>query len=91
MNVIYGTVKQNMIQLPEGVQLSDGTQVEIRPRQPERDSQQEKEAEMHFKEHLLKIGVLSHIAKPSSATRRKFKPVIISGPPLSEQIIADRR
>ena len=87
MDVIYATVKQNIIHLPEGVSLSDGTQVEIRTRQPA----QEAEAEMRFKEELLKLGVLSHIAKRTSATRRKFKPVVIPGPPLSEQIIADRR
>ena len=91
MTVIYGVVKQNMIQLPPGVELADGEQVEIRVQQSEQDSQPEKDAEMRFKEQLLKLGVFSRIAKPASYVRRRLKPIVIPGQPLSEQIIADRR
>ena len=73
MEVIYATVQQNTIHLPDGVALSDGTQVEIRMRQSEQDTQRETEAEgeMRFKEKLLKMGKLSSISKRPSTPWRK--------------------
>jgi hypothetical protein len=91
MSVIYGIVKQNMIQLPEGIELHDGDQVEIRIRSTKRTSTKRQQAETLFKQRLLQLGVLSHLPTPSASTRAEIDLVVIPGQPLSEQIIAERR
>ncbi len=91
MKIIYGTVEQNMIQLPEGLAWSDGTRVEIRVRLPNQISKNQRQAETLFKKRLLQMGILSHLPNPSSSMSEVFEPIVIPGPPLSEQIIAERR
>ena len=117
MTVIYGVVKQNVIQLPIGIELADGDRVEIRVRVPSPNPKKHQESETLFKEELLDVGLLSRIVKPEAlfASERDFKqklleagllvtikpavspmwtahtPISISGKPLSEIIIEERR
>lgn len=91
MTVIYGVVKQNMILLPEGTELQDDDTVEIRLRSPRRATKKQPQAEALFKQRLLQLGLLSRLPKSATSLRKVIEPIEIPGPPLSEQIIADRR
>ncbi len=88
MELYYGVVRGNRIELDNGEQLTDGLRVEVRP-QADQDFQT---AEETFKEHLRAAGRLA----PASVGRTIGKPrerrrIHVQGEPLSEQIIRERR
>ena len=90
--VYYGVVKGNVVLLPEGVQLSEGLRVEIRAAGAEAQAPDEAAAEALFLADLQAAGLLLQIP-PGSAPQPVVdrRPIRISGPPLSQAVIEDRR
>jgi len=90
MSVVYGTVRSNVIVLPEGTQLPEGSTVEIRltQQQPRRHLVV---AESAFNQQLLKAGLLSEIRPIVAPTYPAAEPVAVAGKPLSEIVLEDRR
>ncbi|HKP52253.1 MAG TPA: hypothetical protein VJ183_06330 [Chloroflexia bacterium] len=92
MIVYPGTVKGNVIVLPEGVHLEDGTAVEVRAL-PAEQQQREQEMEDEFEQHLFEVGLLSEIKPPQPVTLPDGDrtPLKVPGKPLSQMVIEDRR
>ena len=87
MRVYEGIVKDRVVLLPEDVHLDEGLRVEIRIRETGQDSPEEL-----FKKHLVEVGLLEEIKKPSSPLADQDRtPIQVKGKPLSEQIMEDRR
>lgn len=91
MTVYSGVVKDNVIVLPEGVQLEDGTEVEVRPLSPKPGSPEEAQ-ERAFEEKLLEAGLLTEIKTPPRSAPKGDRTLIkAEGEPLSQMIIRERR
>lgn len=90
MSVYYGTIQGNTIVLPREVRLTDGLTVQVRvwPLQRPVTSQQVT-SEIQFKQKLLELGLLNDLKTPSPLEEAPF--VQVSGKPLSEMIIEERR
>lgn len=90
MTIYQGVVKGNVVLLPEGVQLEEGAEVEVRLLPTEyRDSEQS--AEEGLKQELVRIGLLKRIRRPSGSLLDGDRtPIKIEGT-LSKAIIEDRR
>lgn len=95
----YGVVRGNRIELEKGARLAEGVHVEVRPRSPEaapeKDTHPDRDlraAESAFKERLRAAGRLAPIGGDSTPgtpiTRRRIR---VTGEPLSEQIVRERR
>lgn len=90
MSVVYGTVRSNVVVLPEGTQLPEGSTVEIRL--PQRRSRRGSVAAASvFNQQLLKAGLLTEIKPTVALTYSASEPVAVPGKPLSEIVIEDRR
>lgn len=91
MAIYYGVVRDRQVVIEGDVPLADGTQVEIRPRWSVEDEQTQ--VESAIKEHLRAAGVLTPAEAFQSADDldEEFEPVSVTGRPLSEQIITERR
>ena len=92
MAVYRGVVKGNVVILSEPADLADGSIVEVRPVDPATDELDEQAREAAFSRYLLEIGFISLIptlAPDPPGTDRT--PVQVSGRPLSEMIIEERR
>lgn len=90
METYHGTVKGNMIVLPEGVHLEEGAMVEVRILQVD-DQALMQSAEEAFKQRLLEKGLLKRIKTPSRVQPQgDHTPISIEGT-LSRAIIEDRR
>ena len=88
--VYYGVVKGNTIVLPAGAHLTEGSTVEVRPVLVQDLTEEQKE--MLFKQKLLAMGLIKEIKMPKRhVLRRNRKPIRVSGKPLSETIIEERR
>jgi len=87
MAVYYGVVRDNRVELEGDARLASGVRVEVRPRSV---STQEDDAAAD--EILRAEGLLEdEPSRPSCAPFGSFNPVIVTGQPLSEQIIEERR
>ncbi|MFN0072683.1 MAG: hypothetical protein ACKVVP_14465 [Chloroflexota bacterium] len=85
MTVIHGVVRGGVVLLPDSAQLPDGVEVEIRPIDGSHN-------ENEFYRRLLEAGLISELpTKRESIVVQNFVPIQVSGLPLSEQIIEDRR
>jgi hypothetical protein len=93
MPVYSGVVKNNIIVLPEGVQLEEGTEVEVRPLSSKAKAESSEEAqERAFEEKLLEAGLLTEIkTPPRSAPKGERTPIKVEGESLSQMIIRERR
>jgi hypothetical protein len=90
MSVVYGTVRSNVVVLPEGTQLPEGSTVEIRlPRR--RSRRRPVVAVSVFNQQLLKAGLLTEIRPTLAPTYPAAEPVALPGKPLSEIVFEDRR
>ena len=92
MSVYRGVVKGNVVLLTEPAELADGSIVEVRPVDPATNELDEQAREAAFEQHLLANGFISRIstlAPDPPGTDRT--PVQVSGRPLSEMIIEERR
>jgi len=99
MEMYYGVVRGNRIELEKGARLADGVRVEVRPRSPEAVAEEDthpardlRAAESAFKERLRAAGRLAPAVADSTpgtpTTRRRVR---VTGEPLSEQIMRERR
>jgi hypothetical protein len=90
MAIYHGIVKGNVIVLPEGVQLEEGTEVEVRaPVQPDAS---EDLLERAFEQRLLEKGLLTEIKRPPRVPPMGDRtPIRVKGKPLSQMIIEERR
>jgi len=92
MLVYYGVVKDRVVVLPEGVDLIEGLEVEVRVRSPKRPRLESVLPEDIFKQSLLESGLLQEIKTPAlfqpSGDRT---PIRVEGKPLSQMIIEERR
>lgn len=87
MQVYEGIVKDRVVLLPENVHLDEGLRVEIRIREAGQESPEEL-----FKKHLVKVGLLEEIRRPSGPLADQDRtPIQVEGKPLSEQIMEERR
>jgi|GEM_PF-2175444 len=99
MKTYYGVVHGNRIELEKGARLADGVRVEVRPRSSEVASEVDthpardlRVAESAFKERLRAAGRLAPLVEDGTpdtpTTRRRIR---VTGEPLSEQIVRERR
>ena len=78
----YGTVRNNVVVLDEGSDLTDGTRVEVRVVAP-RDE---------LERRLLASGLVRAIKRPPRALPEGDRtPIRVAGVPLSQAIIEERR
>ncbi|MBI4673450.1 MAG: hypothetical protein HY741_17495 [Chloroflexi bacterium] len=89
--IYYGVVKGNTIVMPAGAHLTEGSTVEVRPMVQAPPAKQD-EKEMLFKQRLLAMGLIKEIKMPRRyVLRGNRKPIRVSGKPLSETIVEERR
>lgn len=92
MAVYQGVVKGNVVVLPENAHVPDGTTVEVRVAEPQQAEATSEEQEILFQQHLVEIGLMTEVRKPGSrAPSSDFTPIKVSGKPLSEMVIEERR
>ena len=92
MAVYRGVVKGNVVILTEPADLADGSIVEVRVLDPATEELDEEAREAAFEQHLLDIGFIRRIPTlepdPPGMDRT---PVQVTGRPISELIIEERR
>jgi len=91
--VVYdGVIRDNVVVLPEGVCLPEGTPVEVRPRVVSARADDDSAA---VDVELRAVGLLEEMPEGLdggvAAVSDDFEPVPFTGRPLSEQIIEERR
>lgn len=90
--VVYdGVIRDNVVVLPDGVRLPDGTPVEVRPRVAGARDDDDSAA---VDAELRATGLLEEASDDrdgGAAVGDDFEPVPFTGRPLSEQIIEERR
>jgi hypothetical protein len=96
MRAYRGVVKDNIVVLPEGVELADGQRVEVRviPNGESTGDESPKQAdpEEEIQRHLFELGLLSEIKRPSRMEPPgDRRPIKVRGKPVSEMIIEERR
>ena len=90
MTVYHGIVKGNVVVLPEGVHLREGTEVEVTPLLPA-VQETEQSPEAIFKQRLVEKGLLKRVKTPTRTPPEGDRtPIVIEGT-LSRAIIEDRR
>ncbi len=91
MAVYDGVIRDNVVVLPDGVRLPEGTPVEVRPRVggARDDDSAAVDAELSAA-GMLEETPGDHDAD-ATADSNDFEPVPFTGRPLSEQIIEERR
>ncbi len=91
MQVYRGLVKGRVVVLPEGVQLEEGTEVEIRPIH-QGAPMTEAEREEAFIQSLLESGLITEKKKPPRVPPPGDRtPAKFQGKPLSQIVIENRR
>ena len=92
MPVYKGIVKKNTIVLPAGVSLTDGMIVEVHVPANGAEDSDLAAREAAFRQYLIDTG---RLIKPPDSPRREeleiIEPIQVTGKPLSEMIIEDRR
>jgi len=98
MEMYYGVVRGNHIELENGARLADGVRVEIRPQAHEKSSADDTQratdlraAEDAFKDSLRAAGRLAPVATGETSLFPDRRRIQVSGEPLSEQIMRERR
>ncbi len=93
MAVYDGVIRDNVVVLPDGMRLPDGTPVEVRPRVAgTRDDDDSAAVDAELRADGLLDEPLDDLDADAAATDRDdFEPVPFTGRPLSEQIIEERR
>jgi hypothetical protein len=87
MAVYYGVVRDNRIELEDGVRLPEGTRVEVHA-SPVSDLAAGEEV---AKARLRAARLRAPAPAADDADEKEFEPVVVQGEPLSEQIIRERR
>ncbi|MDQ2831232.1 MAG: hypothetical protein M3Y74_19560 [Chloroflexota bacterium] len=93
MAVYDGVIRDNVVVLPDGVRLPDGTPVEVRPRVAgtrDDDDSAAVDAELRAAGLLEEMPVDLSVGA-ATTEGDDFEPVPFTGRPLSEQIIEERR
>lgn len=91
MTIYYGIVKGRTIVLSDPTQFEEGTVVEVRPITGRGDGA-ELESDLQMQQALFQAGLVDTVSEPGdSPVAPDPLPLRISGPPVSETIIAERR
>ena len=77
------------VDLLEPVSIPRNTEVEVRIESVPKSASYDKDAHRIFLEHLLEIGMITHIPS-GEVDPTPFEPMVIPGKPISESIIEDR-
>jgi hypothetical protein len=90
MSVYYGTIKNRVIILPEDARLIEGAKVEVRVF--DRQRAKARATEDAFQQRLLEIGLMREVgpAAPGQSVQGRAL-VEVTGTPLSQAIVEDRR
>lgn len=92
MTIYRGMVKGNVVVLPPEAQLADGSIVEVRLAQPAPEAVAEDIADQQVQAALVAAGLLKAVQPLGARAVVVGRPLLhISGPPVSETIIAERR
>ena len=92
MVVYRGVVKDGVVVLPEDVNLPDGQHVEVRIAPVSQEGTWDEEHERRFVRALRESGFLSTPEDPApDQGEDDFAPIEVSGTPLSQVIIEERR
>ena len=92
MSTIYGVVRGKVVVLPEDAALPDGSTVEVRVVSPHSGRTEDAEAEAQFKQKLVELGLLAKVRPPAPIPADVDRTLIqVTGKPLSEMIIEERR
>jgi hypothetical protein len=93
MTVYRGVVKGNTVVLSGPVDLPDGAEVEVRPIAPAPETAEERAREEEFLRHLLASGRISSLptGEPDPPGMDRTPIEVLSGPPVSQTIIQERR
>lgn len=90
MAIYHGIVKGKVVVLPEGVELEEGAEVEVRAF-VQADSSEDL-LERAFEQRLLEEGLLTEIKRPPRVPPTGDRtPIRVKGKPLSQMIIEERR
>lgn len=91
--VVYdGVIRDNVVVLPDGVRLPEGTPVEVRPRVGgTRDDDDSVAVDAELRAAGLLEEAPDDLDAGVAAGGDDFEPVPFTGRPLSEQIIEERR
>lgn len=92
MTVYRGIVRGNRVVLPEGVHLADGLVVEVDVAPVSHQERSDEERERSFVQGLEESGVVGR-REPVALDEAEddFTPIEVSGTPLSQMIIEERR
>ncbi|MGE0540230.1 MAG: hypothetical protein AB7R89_08610 [Dehalococcoidia bacterium] len=92
MTVYRGVVKDRMVVFEEPVDLADGVEVEVHVIE-EASGMDERERERAFLQHLLDVGLISHLptGEPDPPGMDRTPIEILDGPLVSQTIIEERR
>lgn len=93
MAVYRGVVKGNTVVLDEPVDLTDGTDVEVRVVGRKSEAADEPARERAFLQHLLDVGLVSQLptGEPDPPDLDRTPIEILDGLPVSQTIIEERR
>lgn len=93
MTTIYrGVIKDRVVVLPEGVELADGSEVEVHVLASDADTTPRARIPDAVKDELLARGLVIEFKDPPMvAPEGDRTPVRVEGKPLSEMIIEERR
>jgi len=92
MSVYYGVVRGKTVILPDEARLAEGTVVEVRAVAEDRAPPQLPLPEELVKQDLHEAGLLLEIKRPAlESCEDDFTPITVTGKPLSETIIEERR
>lgn len=92
MSVYEGVVSNRVVILPEGVTLAEGLKVEVRVPIARRKRTAQRATEEQFKKRLIQMGLLSEIRLPPTQVASNSRvPIQVTGKPLSQTIIEERR
>ncbi len=86
---VKGVYNGTTVDLLEPVSIPVNTMVEVMIEGAQPSTSSEQRAEQTFLEHLLEIGMITHIPS-GEVDPTPFEPIVITGKPLSETIIEDR-
>ena len=92
MPTYRGIVNGNVVMLPADAQLTEGQVVEVYVPPSESERPVESSLEQRLKRRVIELGLVRESAvAPQGLTDNDWTPIEVTGKPLSEYVIEDRR